>query len=105
MSKVESKIQTDILAYLRGLDDTYALNVCGSASMPKGTPDILVCHEGRFIALEVKRPDGSYGLTKPQEMRMAAIRNAGGVAEVVTSITDVIPLLFPPPKMENETWR
>lgn len=93
MSRVESSIQHDILAYLRGCDSTYALNVGGNASMAKGTPDIIGCVRGRWIALEVKRPDGSYGLTIPQAIRIKQIRAAGGIAEVVTSVSDVTDIL------------
>lgn len=103
MGRVESKIQEDILAYLKGRGDTYAVNVCGGASTAKGTPDLLVCHRGRFIAFEVKRPDSSYGLTKPQEMRIAAIEKAGGVAEVVTSIGDVVVALLREESYGNES--
>lgn len=93
MAKVESVIQRSIIAYLRGLDHTYVLNIGGGASTAKGTPDILVCHRGRFIALEVKRPDGSYGVTSPQQIRIRQIRAAQGTAEVVTSIRDVAAVL------------
>lgn len=93
LTQVESDIKPDILAYLNGQDETYAVKFPGSASGAKGTPDVLVCHRGRFIALEIKRPDGSYGVTKPQEIRMRQIRQAGGTAEAVASVSDVIALL------------
>jgi hypothetical protein len=90
---LESDIQRDIIQYLHGRKDTYVLNVGGGASTARGTSDLLVCYKGRFVALEVKRPDGGYGLTKPQAMRQAQIRKAGGTAEVVASIEDVTALL------------
>jgi hypothetical protein len=93
MGRVESLIQSDILRYLRGLDKTYVVNMGGSASAPKGTPDILVCHRGRFVAFEVKRPDGSYGLTTPQRIRLKQIELAEGTGAVVTSVMDVIAVL------------
>lgn len=94
MGRVESRIQSDILAYLRGLSATYAVNYGGSASGAMGTPDILCCHHGRFIGFEVKRPDGSYGVTRPQEIRMKQIHNAEGEAYVVDSIYAVKRALF-----------
>lgn len=94
MGRVESRIQADIILYLNSLDATYSFNVGGGASTAKGTPDILCCHHGRFIAFEVKRPDGSYGTTKTQDMRIAAILRAEGEAYVVTSIQDVATALF-----------
>lgn len=90
----ESVIQRHIIQFLRGLDEAYVHNVGGGASTAKGTSDLLVCYRGQFLALEVKRPDGTYGLTKPQAMRLAAVRKAGGVGTVVTSIEDVIALLL-----------
>jgi hypothetical protein len=91
---LESTLQHDIIEYLRGRGDVYWYNAGGSASSAKGTPDLLVCCNGRFVGLELKRSTGSYGATKPQLMRIAAIRRAGGVAEVVTSIEDVAALLL-----------
>lgn len=89
MGRVESEIQRDIIGYLRGLDATYVLNVGGGASTAKGTPDLIVCHHGLFVSIEVKRPDSSYGVTKPQEIRMRQIRAANGIALVATSVSEV----------------
>ena len=100
-TKPESVIQRHIIQFLRGLDDAYVLNVGGGASTAKGTSDLIVCYRGRFLALEVKRPDGDYGLTKPQAMRLAAVRKAGGVGTVVTSIQDLVDLLSDIDRSEN----
>ena len=86
---LESRIQSEILGYLRGRSDVYVLNVPGGSTVPRGTPDLLVCYQGLFVGFEVKRPEGTYGLTEPQQIRFKQIRRAGGVAEVVTSIEDV----------------
>jgi hypothetical protein len=93
VSQRENVIQHDILQYLRGRKDTYVLNVGGGASTAKGTSDLLLCFMGRFVALEVKRPDGSYGLTKPQQMRLEAVRRAGGIGTTVTSLDEVVKLI------------
>jgi Holliday junction resolvase len=93
VSTPEGKIQRDIIQYLNGRGDTYVLNVGGGASTAKGTPDIIACCNGRFVALEVKRSDCSYGLTKPQKMRLYAIREAGGTAEVVRSIGEAVTVM------------
>lgn len=52
-----------------------------------GCSDILACHKGRYIALEVKRPGKKP--TAKQEGFLAAVRTAGGVGAVVTSVGDV----------------
>ncbi len=52
-----------------------------------GIPDIIVCHRGRFIALEAK-----VGKNKPTKLQAATIdiiRQAGGTAAVVYSVEDV----------------
>jgi len=92
MGRLESAIQTAIIGYLRG-QGAYVYNAPGSASSAKGTPDILACVKGRFVALEIKKPDDSYGETKPQAIRARQVRKAQGIAAVVTSIDDVAALL------------
>lgn len=89
MARVETKIQDDIIKYLRGLG-AHVENVGGGASTAKGSPDLRVCYRGRYVAFEVKRPDEDYEEPrKVQSIRIKQIRKAGGVAEVVTTIADV----------------
>ena len=52
-----------------------------------GTPDILACVRGRFVALEVKTPTGR--LAPIQEHQLARIKEAGGVVAVVRSLDEV----------------
>jgi len=50
-----------------------------------GVPDIVVCHKGRFLAIECKA-----GYNKPtalQEAEMAKIRKAGGETLVIREDT------------------
>ena len=93
-SKLERDIQTAICKYLNGCSETWHINVPGGSMVKRGTPDILVCHKGRFIALELKRPDGNYGVTHAQRGVMKSITKAGGVAAVVTSVQDVAEVLY-----------
>jgi hypothetical protein len=92
MPRVESDIQTDIRMYLTGLG-AYVYNAGGSASSAKGTADLLVCYRGRFLALELKRGEGSYGETRQQAIRRSQVAKAGGVSTVVTSIPEVAAVL------------
>jgi len=81
----ESAIQTGILKYLKGLPNTWAVKIV--TSNKNGTPDILACVEGQFIALEVKTASGS---TSPiQDFQLSQISGAGGVSAIVRSIDDV----------------
>lgn len=81
----EKTIQTRIIAYLKQRG-AYVINVQGN-EYQAGVPDLLVCCKGRFIALEVKGPDGH--LTKLQEHRLRCIAKAGGIAAMVRSVDDV----------------
>jgi len=54
----------------------------------RGTPDILVCWHGKFIAIEVKGPKGR--LTETQALVLQSIRENGkGIAIVANCIEDV----------------
>jgi hypothetical protein len=52
-----------------------------------GIPDLLCCWQGMFIGLEVKLPGEKASLK--QLHVIAGIREAGGIAEVVSSVADV----------------
>ena len=53
----------------------------------RGVPDILVCHAGRFIGLELKRP--GQDAKSHQNLEHERIRSAGGTAAVVRSVLDL----------------
>jgi Holliday junction resolvase len=53
-----------------------------------GTPDILACYKGRFIAIEVKRPE--IGRVTPiQRRKLDLVTKAGGIAMVATDEAEV----------------
>ena len=56
-----------------------------------GSSDILGIDKrsGKFIAIEVKRPDGSYKPTPAQLEFLNEIRDAGGLAGIATCTEDV----------------
>jgi hypothetical protein len=59
----------------------YAVNYIGGQYAANGTPDILACLNGRFIAIEVKA-----GKNKPTALQIRAlqsIHDAGGLALVI----------------------
>ncbi len=60
-----------------------------------GLPDILVCYQGRFIALEVKRPETRNTVTPRQQHFLDAIAAAGGTTAVVTSVDEALIYLHP----------
>ena len=79
-------LQSKILTYIKTQSNTWAVKVI--ACNKGGCPDILVCHNGRFIAIESKDS------TKPAEPRQIAqmhliTHKAKGRAIVARSLDDV----------------
>ena len=59
-----------------------------------GIPDIIACWDGRFIAIETKAP-GKRGNTTPnQDVQLALIREANGIALVVDDPQQVADMLW-----------
>lgn len=85
----ESYFQKKILDYLEErYPESFARKITQGAYSQGGTPDILFVYKGRYIGFEVKRP--FFGITsKLQEQTIRQIRRAGGVAEVVTYVSEV----------------
>jgi len=59
--------------------------------MMAGLPDQIMCYRGRFVAMEVKMPEGK--TSKIQERRLHQIRESGGHAFVVRSVEDAMDAL------------
>lgn len=59
----------------------------------RGVPDIVGCLDGRFFALEVKRPKVGR-LSEMQKHVIKQIEDAGGAVGVVYSVEDVRRLLM-----------
>ncbi len=83
----EKSIQNAILRYLLSLQECYVCKVHGTSYGRAGTPDLLVCYRGRFLALEVKRPGEK--LTEIQTHELLKWDRAGAFARVVYSVEDV----------------
>ena len=58
-----------------------------------GLPDLLVCYQGQFIGMEVKRPETRHTVTMRQQAFLDAIEAAGGTSGVVTSVEEALLLL------------
>ena len=70
----------------------YVLVTTGVAQA--GTPDLLVCWRGRFLAFEVKTDKG--GRVSPsQAFMLRKIAAAGGAALVVRSVREALEALAP----------
>ena len=82
----ESSLQRRIITYLRA-EGCYVFKVVGSPLQQRGTPDLLVCYQGRFLALEIKVPGAKP--TPLQVHEMTKIGAAGGIATTVESVEEV----------------
>ena len=84
----EQQLQRKIIEYLeRG--GHYVIKTV--ITNKKGVPDLIVCtlHDGKFYAIEVKRPGNKKGVTKLQQYHIDLINKTGGKAFVADSLEDV----------------
>ena len=58
-----------------------------------GVPDILAVVNGRFVAIEVKNPNGKGVTSELQKRNIKQIQHSGGLSAVVVSIQEVEKLL------------
>lgn len=73
------------------LKEAGAYFIKATSDQAAGTPDLLVCYHGRFVAMELKRPGEQP--TRIQAYRMAQIEQAGGYAFVVHSKQEALDAL------------
>jgi len=59
----------------------------------RGIPDVIGCHNGRFVAMEVKTPENKKGATKYQKRQLELIVSAGGQATVITSVKEALKMI------------
>lgn len=60
---------------------------------PPGVPDLIACVDGKFVAIEVKAPDKLKNVSLPQQIQIANIRRANGIAFVANSLETFTELL------------
>ena len=89
----EKYFQSRIIRYLESLNHVFVWKEqAGYGYQISGLPDICAVIEGKFYGFEVKRP--FIGKVSPiQRERMKEIREAGGVAEVVSYVNEVAMIL------------
>ena len=79
----EQDIQKKIIAYLEELG-AYVVKVVSATKA--GVPDLLVCYEGKFIAIEVKTPETRNNVSALQSYNLSKIENVGGYSLVAWSV-------------------
>lgn len=82
----EKQVENEIKHYLDNIG-AYHIKTLGG-SVPAGTPDILACVNGVFVAIEVKKPKGGV-VSALQKSKLKKIRKAGGVSMVAKSVEEV----------------
>jgi len=83
---LEKDIQSKIKRFLEK-KGAYTIKYHGGIYSQAGTPDLLVCYNGKFIGIEVKNEHGK--VTPLQNDNLKAIKKAGGIAIVARSVRDV----------------
>lgn len=74
------------------LDLMGALVVREAAATKRGVSDLIVCYRGRFVAIETK---DDTGVPSPHQSKFILnVRDAGGVADVVTTVEQAFALLL-----------
>lgn len=65
----EGKFQEEVIKYLKSLPKCWYVKIWGGGFMKSGIPDILACINSRFVAIELKAPNG-----RPSELQKRNIR-------------------------------
>ena len=76
----EQVIQKKIITMLEKEYNAYVVKVVNATR--GGVPDLLVCIEGTFLAIEVKRPESKNNVSKLQEYNLQKVESCGGIAMV-----------------------
>ena len=82
----EQDIQRKIIKYLESVG-AYVVKVV--ASNKSGTPDILACYKGIFLAIEVKKPETKTNVSELQIYNINRIKQCGGIAIVAWELSQV----------------
>lgn len=82
----EKTIENKIKGYLDAIG-AYHIKTHGNMFSKAGTPDIIACVNGVFVAIEVKKPGGVVSALQMANIKL--INNAGGTAFVAYSLDDV----------------
>lgn len=85
-AKPESALQAKIQKFIRSKGG-WSVKYHGGPHSIAGTPDLLICYRGLFIAIEVKLPGKEYrNPTVLQQEKIKQINAAGGISLVMVSV-------------------
>lgn len=89
----EAALRKRIVASLREYSGFWFITH-GGQFQQGGLPDIIGCYGGWFVGLEVKLPGKEHTLTERQTHALKKIRQAGGKAKMVTSISEAMDFVY-----------
>lgn len=88
----ETALKNKIIAMIKSEYPTVVFCLKLSDQFYSGYPDLVMSANGRFVAMEIKRDEKSRA--RPLQIwTLEQIRNAGGVAEVVRSVSEAREIL------------
>lgn len=73
----ENKLQATLITTVREKGG-YVVNIHGSPLTPKGTHDLLICINGRFLSCEVKTDNENGIISEQQLIQGRKVLKAGG---------------------------
>ena len=85
----EKQLENRMKKYLSN-KNIYHFKVHGNGFMRSGIPDLICCINGRFVAIEIKRPDGKGKVSKVQEIEIDQIKRSNGTAVVMNNYDEFV---------------
>lgn len=86
----EGRVKHDIKSWLKKQKDVWFFMPVQNGMGVMGIPDIIICWNGEFVAVECKAPGKQNTVTPLQKRNIEAIQQAGGQAIVVTSLEEFL---------------
>lgn len=86
----EQVYQKKIIDFLKS-KGAYAVKIISASQA--GVPDVICCYRGRFVAIEVKRPETVRNVSRLQAYNLDKIQEAGGIGFVAYSKEQVAKVL------------
>lgn len=88
MATPEGVVKSQIKKYLNSLG-VWHFSPPANGFGRSGIPDLVCCHRGRFIGIEVKAPGKIKNTTTMQDREIEQINDAGGLALVVDDVAQL----------------
>lgn len=86
----EQAYQKKIIDFLKS-KGAYVVKIISASQA--GVPDVICCYRGRFVAVEVKRPETVRNVSRLQAYNLDKIQEAGGIGFVAYSKEQVAKVL------------